>query len=297
MKSNETYDVRFYDIVPYITLAAVFAVITIITLFLTSVSDKKNSVKNIPSLFVINNGSAEMYSGKIYYIPQKNYVQNKISTDIFLSRDSKIEKDVESFNYLSLKFNKALKSANTEKEKKETSLKAEKTANASAKQKSAKKVVSKRHASYSKGEVTLMANAIYRECGGYYLNAKSYGLTKAQGLRAAIITGVVMRNRRDTVKDYKSITDVLIAPHQYGKGGQDSLNRINNYHAPTVFKKIAKAILDYKEVEIAEELVGDESDFNVKDFQVPKSVYYQSQYSTLGSGKYAQIGNQIYNFK
>lgn len=64
-----------------------------------------------------------------------------------------------------------------------------------------------------------------------------------------------------------------------------------------VFKKIAKAILDYKEVEIAEELVGDESDFNVKDFQVPKSVYYQSQYSTLGSGKYAQIGNQIYNFK
>lgn len=289
MKSEETYNVRFYDMVPYIILAAVFALVTIATTFSISVDNSKKSV-NIPPLFVITNEGVEMhgnYPEETYYIPQKNYVQEKSSTSNFLSRDNTVEGTFKNFN-------KILKNANTNTG---TSLKAEKTANASAKQKSAKKVVSKRHASYSKGEVTLMANAIYRECGGYYLNAKSYGLTKAQGLRAAIITGVVMRNRRDTVKDYKSITDVLTAPHQYGKGGQDSLNRINNYHAPTVFKKIAKAILDYKEVEIAEELVGDESDFNVKDFQVPKSVYYQSQYSTLGSGKYAQIGNQIYNFK
>lgn len=265
MKSEETYNIGFYDMVPYIILAAVFALVTIATTFSISMNNSKKSAN----------------------IPQKNYVQEKNSTSNFLSRDNTVEGTFKNFN-------KILKNANTNTG---TSLKAEKTANASAKQKSAKKVVSKRHASYSKGEVTLMANAIYRECGGYYLNAKSYGLTKAQGLRAAIITGVVMRNRRDTVKDYKSITDVLIAPHQYGKGGQDSLNRINRYHAPQVFKTIAKSILDYKEVKIAKKLVGDEKDFNVKDFQVPKSVYYQSQYSTLGSGKYAQIGNQVYNFK
>lgn len=152
--------------------------------------------------------------------------------------------------------------------------------------------------SASEYEVQLLAKLIYREMHGYYEEPSWYGLTKTQGLRAAIITGCVVRNRRDNQSTkWSNITEVLAARNQYGAGGQSSISAIEAQPLSQDFYNIAYAILCYNEQSLAQSLVGNEPDYNKQDFQIPANVFYQSQYSSLGSSHYAAIGNQVYDYK
>lgn len=259
-----TYDVRFSDVLPYTLLGVIFVVITILTVL--NFSDNA-SIRKLHTFEVLN----------CIMTP------NKTSSSEVDNFDSKLEAKA------------IVAKANQVKEVKAIS-KSSDSKKITKKNKEALKL-KKSHPSYTDTEVTLLGKLIYREMHGYYEEPSWYRLTKVEGLRAAIITGVVVRNRRDINDGYKTITDVITAKYQYGKGGKDTLNEINSVPATSEFYEIARAILNYDEVNLAKKLVGNEADFKVSLFKIPRNVYYQSQYTTLGSGHYAQIGNQFYNYK
>lgn len=284
--------------IPYVLVLVVSVNLAIVTM------PFKTKEQDLPFQYLVkeNGKNASAKNTDAATQTQKPQESCKVSSNLVL--ESKLtESDL--FQVKDLNFQSGLSSNETSSETSNLSTKDDENSSTtkvvSKKDTAKKSEVSKKetHPSYSDAEVTLMAKAIYREMGGYYTNPSWYsGMTKVKGLRAAVLTGVVMRNRRDTVDGYHSITEVLAAKGQYGKGGQDSLNQINAVKLSAddtkTFKKIAKAILDYDEVELAKELVGEESDFDESLFKTPKNLYYESGYSTLGTKRYAIIGKMYF---